>query len=234
MAPQTTPRSRQQPEPVVEAVPHVLGAHGHHPGRRQLDSQGHPVQPPADVDDRGGVVGVGQPEAGGHRPGPGHEQLHRRRAHPGRHLQGRHRPHLLAGDPQALPGGGQHLHRRGASQDLLHHLGGRLQHLLAIVHHHQHVPPRQRHGHTVGHAPPRPGGHPQGGGHRLGHRLGVTHRGQLHQPHPLPEGAGQLGRHLEGQAGLAHPRPPRSRSPAGAPPPPPPVRPPRLGGPQNW
>jgi hypothetical protein len=46
---------------------------------------------------------------------------------------------------------------------------------------------------------------PKGGGHGVGHRGGVTHGGQLHQPHPVTEGAGQLGRDVEGQAGLAHP-----------------------------
>ena len=46
---------------------------------------------------------------------------------------------------------------------------------------------------------------PNTAGHRVGHRRGVTDRGQLDQPHPVGELPGQLGRDLERQAGLADP-----------------------------
>ena len=49
------------------------------------------------------------------------------------------------------------------------------------------------------------GGHAQHGGHRVGHRRRVADRRQLDQPHPVGELAGQLGRDLHRQAGLAHP-----------------------------
>ena len=48
-------------------------------------------------------------------------------------------------------------------------------------------------------------GDAQRGGHRVGHRGRVADGGQLDQPHPVGELAGQLGRDLHGQAGLAHP-----------------------------
>ena len=88
--------------------------------------------------------------------------------------------------------------------------------------------------HAVGHARPGLGGHPQRGGHRVGHRRRVADRGQLHQPHPVGELAGQLGRDLHRQAGLAHPAHPGQGHQ--------PVRPHQLRqllhlvvrGPRNW
>ncbi len=110
---QPAPRSRQQPEPVTETVPHLLGAHRHHPRRRQLDRQRDPVQAPADlrhrrrrrrlasceprVDRLGRVPRTAPPPptsapAATSSDGTGHR--------------------CSAADPQALPRGGDHLHRR--------------------------------------------------------------------------------------------------------------------------
>ena len=42
----------KQPEPVTETVADILGAHRHHPGRRQLDRQRDPIEAPTDLDHR--------------------------------------------------------------------------------------------------------------------------------------------------------------------------------------
>ncbi len=41
---QPAPRPRQQPEPVTQTIADILGAHRHHPRRRQLDRQRDPIQ----------------------------------------------------------------------------------------------------------------------------------------------------------------------------------------------
>jgi hypothetical protein len=61
-------------------------------------AKGIPSRPVADLYHRGGVVGVAQPEPGHHRLRAFHEQLHRRRTHPGVHLEGGNRPQMLGGD----------------------------------------------------------------------------------------------------------------------------------------
>jgi hypothetical protein len=53
----------QHGEDVVQALGELRGRQDTHPGRGQLDRQREPVQPPADVQHRGGVV-VGEPERG--------------------------------------------------------------------------------------------------------------------------------------------------------------------------
>ena len=49
------------------------------------------------------------------------------------------------------------------------------------------------------------------GGHGAGHQLGVGHRRQLDQPHPVAGAIQRLGRHLQRQPGLADPARPRDR-----------------------
>ena len=103
VATQPAPRTRQQPEPVTEPVPHVLGAHRHHPRRGQLDRQRDPIQPTTDLRHRRAVILVVEGEPGHHCLGALHEQLYGRRPGPGVHVQRRHRPQMLRTDSQTLP-----------------------------------------------------------------------------------------------------------------------------------
>ena len=52
MAFQPAPRPDQQPEPVIEAIPHLGHRHRYHPRRGQLDRQRNPVEAPADLHHR--------------------------------------------------------------------------------------------------------------------------------------------------------------------------------------
>ena len=118
---------------------------------------------------------------------------------------------MLRAHPKPLPAGGDHLHRRGVGQQLLDEVGGGVQHVFAVVQHQQQPPARKRLGDARGHRQARLRGDTQHGGHRVRHRRRVADRGQLHEPHAVSELAGQLGRDLERQAGLAHPTHPRQR-----------------------
>ena len=204
---QPAPRPRQQPEPVTETVADILGAHRHHPRRRQLDRQRDPVQAPTDLRHRRRPR-PSSPSAkpGVHRLGSFHEQLHRRRRRPRRRRRAT-APATTARPPTRSPSRDVAITFTvvGAGQDRLDQVGGRVQDVLAVVQHDQQPPPRQRLGDAVGHREPGLGGDAQHGGHHVGHRRRVADGRQLDQPHPVGELAGQLGRDLHRQAGLAHP-----------------------------
>ena len=102
-------------------------------------------------------------------------------------VQRRHRPELLVGHPEALPAGGQHLHRRRASEDAVDQVGGGVQHVLAVVEHQQARAALQRGSHAVRHGHTRLLGDPEDGRHRLGHRGRIADRGQLDHPDPVGE-----------------------------------------------
>ena len=67
----------EKPETVIEPVADVLGAHGHHAGRGELDGERDPVETPADLAHCSGVDVAVQHEARVHSAGPFNEQLHR-------------------------------------------------------------------------------------------------------------------------------------------------------------
>ena len=205
------PPPGQQTETVIEAVTHVGRAHRHHPCRGQLDAQRDPVQTPADFRHRHRVGVVGQTEPGHHRPGPFHEQRHRRRVDALAHPQRRHHPQMFGPDPHTLPARRQHLHRPRTGQHRVHQFGRRVEHMLTVVEHHQQATPGQRVGHTIHHRHPAPRRDPQRRGHRVSHRARVTDRGQLHQPYPVRELGDHLASDLHRQAGLADPSYPGQR-----------------------
>ena len=177
-------------------------------------ANGIPSRPPAHLHHRRRGRGV-EHEVGVDRPGPLGEQHHRVARRPRqptrRQRQGTQRPHVLAGDAQALPAGGQHPHPRRAGQDRLGQLGGGVEQMLTVVQHHQHLAGPQEVDDRLGQAHLRALDHPQGDRHHLGQLVAAGRRGQLAQPRPVGEARQQLGRHLQRQAGLAHPADPGQR-----------------------
>ena len=144
---QAAPRADQQPEPLIETITHLAGGHRRHPRGRQLDGQRYPVEAPADLHHRGGLISRGHREARGHAPGAFDEQAHRRGVDARADVQRGHRPQLLVGDPQSFAAGRQDPHRRRVRQDRLDQIGGGVEHVLAVVEHQQPDPALQRGGH---------------------------------------------------------------------------------------
>ena len=104
------------------------------------------------------------------------------------------------------------------SQDRLDEIGRRVQHVLAVVQHHQQPPARQRVARCCrSRVRPACGVIPSAVGHRVRHRRRVADRGQLDQPHAVGELGDQLGRDLDREAGLADPADARSTSPTDGP-----------------
>jgi hypothetical protein len=190
----------QQPEPVVEPGEELVHAQGPDAGRRQLQRQRNPVEPPAQPRDGLGVTLV-EAETRRGRTGAHDEQLY------GAGLrQRRYRPDDLAGQHEGFPAG----HQDAQSGSGLEHLGGQLGDLvdqvLAVVKDQQHPAGTQRLGQQVGrvHAAVVPDA--QDGQDRVRGRTGPGEcgPGQLGQPGTVGEGVRRLSRRLQGQPRLAH------------------------------
>ena len=180
------------------------------PGRGQLDSQRHAVQPGAHVRDRSRVT-RGQRERGARRAGPGHEQAPGlRRGHRADRpvlgqFQRRHGEDEFARHVQAFPAGGHDADPGALPGQHDHQPGSRSQDVLAVVQHDQQLAGRQR-PHDTRH---RVGGisfrDPQrlGDGRRNERRIGEG--GQLDQPRAVLEAAGGQRRRPQRQPGLTAP-----------------------------
>jgi hypothetical protein len=185
------------------------------PGRRQLDGQREPVQPPADRHHVAGVLAVDH-EGGTHRPGPVQEQpdrpeplqAGRRRQRPRvGQRQRRHREELLAGDAQQRPAGHQQREAGGTAEQLDQQRPGRRQ-VLEAVEEQQHPlrPQVCRHRAGVRRVTHLQADRP---GDRGRHQPSVADRGQQDERHRV-ESRVQGGGHIHGQPGLAHPAGPVS------------------------
>ena len=112
------------------------------------------------------------------------------------------------GVAQVLPRGREDAGDVGAGQDLTDRPRGRREHVLAVVDHDQHATSGQCLGHRVDDASTALRGDAQGGGDRVGHRVGVAHGRQLDQPHAVRELLGELRTDRQGEPCLpdaAHP-----------------------------
>ncbi len=182
-----------------------------HPGRGELQGQGHSVEPEADL--RHGLhVRRRQPKARGRFGSPLHEQPYGGEAahllqarQPTRigQAEGRHSEGAFPVAAQRLPAGREHEDVRAASQDLRGQRGTRVDEVLAVVQHQQHRPSRELCDQRL----PAPAGlgelHPQGCGDRLGHEMRFRQPGEVHEPRPVPEVVAPPGRHGEREPGLA-------------------------------
>ena len=180
------------------------------PGGGQLDGQRQPVQPGADLRHRLGVL-LGQLEAGPHRLGPLDEQPDR--VGPAKGLgvggpcrvgQGQRRHHqlLLPPERERDPAGGQHREPRRGGEQLLDHRAG-LPHLLEVVGHEQELPVAEVVAQRLQDGAAGCLGDPQGPGQDGGDQVRVGDRGQVGEEGAVAVAGQQLGRDLEGQAGLA-------------------------------
>ena len=112
---------------------------------------------------------------------------------------------MLTGDSQTLPAGGQDPYPRSGSHDRPGQRRRGVEHMLAVVQHHQQAAGTEEvdDGRCQGH--PLTLNRPHGGRHHLDQFVAVGRGGQLTHPRPVSEPRRQLGRHLEGQTGLSHP-----------------------------
>ena len=193
---QAAPRSDQQPEPLIETITDLARRHRRHPRGRQLDGQGNPVEAPADLHHRGGLISCGHREARGHTPGAFDEQIDCRRVDAPADIQRGHQPHLLVGDPQSFAAGGHNSHRRRVRQDRFDQIGGSVEHVLAVVEHQQPDSALQRGGHRLAHGLARLLGDAQHRRHRVGHRRRIGDRSQFEKPDPVGKFIGQPRRDL--------------------------------------
>jgi hypothetical protein len=137
-----------------------------------------------------------------------------------------HRPHHLALDAQRLAARGQQHERRAAAEQRVGQRGRALDHVLAVVEHHEQAPPghgrRQRVGQGTrvvgrGRLP-----HAERGRHGR-RRVGARREGgELHPPHAVDDGRvprrerGNRAGHLAGEPGLPGPARTRQRDQPGA------------------
>jgi hypothetical protein len=173
----------EQAEALIQ-VPGDLGRpHRRHPGRRQLDRQGDPVEAPADLhhcSSRAPLDG----EVGVDRPGTVAEQGDgvARDGVVARDAQRPQRADVLGGDAQAFPAGRQDTHIGSSGEDGVGQVGHGVEQVLAVVQHEQQatgaeeVDDRPLHGHL------RPGQDAQRRRHEVGHRVGGRGRGELGEP----------------------------------------------------
>jgi hypothetical protein len=143
---------RQQPEPVVQPGHQLADAERPDPRRGQLQRQRYPVEPPAQLGDRGSGLRV-EREPSRRRGRPGHEQPYGRR--PGHlrgvsarrgigHVERRDGPDHLCGQAERFPAGRQDAQPRTAAQQPPGQLRGLVDDVLAVVQDEQHSPGPQR------------------------------------------------------------------------------------------
>ena len=126
-----TPPTPQQSEPVIEAGRDLRRCHRAASRRGELDGQRDPIQPDAELLDRG------QRRIVQHEVGPG---LHRPSHEEARGVTGgqrRQRHHVLTPETQRLAARRQHPCLAAARPYGPHQVASRVHHVLAVVEHHQ-------------------------------------------------------------------------------------------------
>ncbi len=131
------PAGDQDPETIVEESGEIGDAHRLESPGRELESEGDPVEAPADLHHRCGIVGV-DPEPGMGRRGALGEQAHR--VSIGERLQ---IDDVLAVDGQRFATRSQQSDARSALEDRGGQRGDRAGHVLAVVDHQHQVLPGQ-------------------------------------------------------------------------------------------
>jgi hypothetical protein len=182
------------------------------PGGGELDRQREPVEPRADLGDRGGVL-VAHAEVGlgslrpldeqGHRLVLG-ERLQAREVRRVGHGQRRDEVLALPVDPQGAAARHEHDELRGCAQQLAHQRGG-IGELLEVVQDEEEPPATKvlaEGGHRVQAAAV---GEAELMGDRSRDELRVPDGAERHEEDPIGEGVCHAGGHLERQPGLAGP-----------------------------
>ena len=117
----------------------------------------------------------------------------------------------LSGHPRRLATGRQYPHIIGGGQQRSAQSRHRVDQMLTVVEHQQHLPGRQHVGQGLRHRPAAAVLHSERRCDRGRHQARIRHPGQLGQPHPIGEPAGHPLGHLAGQPGLSHPARPGHR-----------------------
>ena len=206
-----TPRPDQQPEPVIEAVPHLGRRHRGHAGGGQFDRQRDAVEPRQISTTAAASSAVATEKRAATLRARSTNRVTAAESMPARTSERGHQPQLLVGDPQSFPAGGQNPHRRRVRQDRLDQIRRSVTHVLAVVEHQQPHPALQRGGHTLSHGLTRLLSDTQHRCHRVGHRRRISDRGQLENPDTVRKLIGQARRNFGRQAGLADPAHPGQR-----------------------
>ena len=208
---QTAPRPDQQPQPLIEPIPHLAGGHRRHPRGRQFDGQRDSVEAAADLHHRRGLAIVADREARRDVLRPFDEQGHRGRVDACAQVQRGHWPQPLVGDSQPFTAGGHHLGRCRGRQDGLDQIGGGVQHVFAVVEDQQPYSALQGGGHALGHAAAGLLGDAQHRRHCVGHRRRIGVCGQFEKPNTIWKFIVQTFCYFERQPGLADPAHPGQR-----------------------
>jgi hypothetical protein len=200
----------QQPGAATQSGGELLGTEGRAPGRRQFDGQRHAIEAGAQLGDRRRVV-RGHLEGGIGRAGPRGEQEaglgggDRASRAIFWQAQRRYGNDELARDVEAFPACCEDPYPPAPFEQRGHQAGGRLQDVLAVVEHDQHL--------AVGEHPDKGRGRARGLSFRNLKDLsdagrderGIGEGRQLDQPGTIVEvGLGQR-RHTQGEAGLTAP-----------------------------
>ena len=107
MAFQAAPRADQQPEPLIQTIPHLARGHRRHPRGRQLDGQRNPVEAPANLHHRVGLVGLAIEKREATLRARSTNRSTAAESIPAADIQRGHQPQLLVGDPQSFAAGSQ-------------------------------------------------------------------------------------------------------------------------------
>ena len=183
----------EQPEPVVQPFADLregkrAGARG-----REFDGERETVEAGADLGDHRAVV-VGEFERRARCVSPGDEE-----GHGVRRPERRYRPDGLTADAKSLAARGEDAQRRAATEQVFGDLGRRGDHVLAVVEHDQELAVADQLGQ------PARIREREGRGDGLPDSCGIADGGQFHQAAPERHSRGHGARHVEREAGLAHP-----------------------------
>ena len=119
--------------------------------------------------------------------------------------QRRHPPHRLTAHAQRLTARRQHLRARRRARETIDQGGGRVDHVLAVVEHHQRPLVGQEPAHHVGRFHSGARRRTDRRRDRAGHQRGIDQRRQFDKPHPCRKLIDQTGRDLDRQTCLADP-----------------------------
>ncbi len=201
----------EQRQRVVQAFGDLTRRQDVHPGRRELQGQGHPVEPEADLG-HGRRVLRRQPESrvgvGGalrEQPDGGETAQFRHGGQPARIRQPErgHPEGALAVTAQCLPAGREDGHAPAAGGDPCGQRRTRVDQVLAVVQYQQHLPGTELCDQVFQAVAGRREVQSQRGGDGFGHEVGFRQCGEVHEAGAVPEVFAPARRHGQREPGLA-------------------------------
>ena len=184
----------KEPEPIVERVGDAARVHHADPRCRELQRQREAVEPSADPRDGLELLLVGC-EAAPRLTRPLHEEGLRSLV-----VERRNPPRDFPGDTERLAARRHHAEIGHADEERVEHVGGPVEHLLAVVEHEERVAVAQLLHQRVDERPVALLSQAHGPGDRRRDEFRVPHRGEVHPPHPAGMTIGGIARRLRAQA----------------------------------